>query len=108
MLSQDPRPGGKAEKGSTVKLTVAKEPAAGRGPRRRPARPRTTRSTRSRTRASAWPRKARTSTTPTQDGVVLSQSPSGGKAKRGSKVTITVGTFDRRHDRADTDAPGHG
>jgi eukaryotic-like serine/threonine-protein kinase len=92
VLSQDPRGGGKADKGSAVTLTVAKQPSDAPVPDE---------TGKSDTDAVNDLQDAgfRVSITrqDTQnlddDGNVLSQDPSGGRAKKGSTVTIVVGRF---------------
>jgi eukaryotic-like serine/threonine-protein kinase len=93
VLSQNPAGGSQAAKGATVTLTVAKAPAqtdvpdvtgedaadavrilSGRG--------------------FQVDQKSKTVDSPEGDGVVIAQSPSGGKADKGSTVTLTVGKFD--------------
>ena len=92
VLTQDPPPASKAEKDSIVKLTVAKEPQQVEVPDVTGQ----TQEDAANTLQDAGFRvsfKRQDVDTVDSDGVVLSQSPTGGKAKRGSKVTITVGNF---------------
>jgi eukaryotic-like serine/threonine-protein kinase len=92
VLSQSPEGGGKADKGSTVALTVAKEPTDAPVPDE---------TGKSDTDAVNDLQDAgfRVSITREdtqnldEDGVVLSQDPADGRAKKGSTVTITVGRF---------------
>jgi serine/threonine-protein kinase len=93
VLAQTPAAGTEADKGATVSITVAKEPA-------QVAVPDVTGS--SQTDASNALIDAgfkpsvttREVTDKAEDGIVLRQSPSGGgQAKRGSTVTITVGQY---------------
>ena len=92
VLTQDQALGSKVEKDSIVKLTVAKEP-------QQVEVPDTTGQTQDDALNALQDAGFRVATkrqdvdTVDSDGVVLSQSPTGGKAKRGSKVTITVGNF---------------
>jgi beta-lactam-binding protein with PASTA domain len=104
VLSQDPAASGNRAKGSTVTITVGKEPAevdvpdvTGQG----------------RLAATAALQKAGFEVTqapqPTgeraQDLHVISQDPSGAKAKKGSTVTITVGQYDATLDQGTTTTP---
>jgi eukaryotic-like serine/threonine-protein kinase len=92
VLSQSPKGGGQAPKGSPVTLTVAKEPSqidvpdvTGEDQGDAIAR-----------LSSAGfriQRQEKDVDSPEGDGVVISQDPSGGKAKKGSPVTIVVGKF---------------
>jgi eukaryotic-like serine/threonine-protein kinase len=93
VLSQDPKGGGQAPKGSVVTLTVAKEPT-------QVAVPDVTGEDQGTAIAELSgagfeiQRKEKDVDSPEGDGVVIEQSPTGGdKAKRGSQVTITVGRF---------------
>jgi eukaryotic-like serine/threonine-protein kinase len=93
VLAQDPKGGGQVDSGSAIALTVAKEPS-------QTAVPDVTGED-----ADAAIRKlssmgfevdpqSRDVPTPDGDGVVIEQTPpGGGKAKKGSKVTIVVGKF---------------
>jgi serine/threonine-protein kinase len=93
VLRQDPGAGGKADKGSTVALVVAKTPATTKVP-----------NTVGEDEASAIAEIQgagfkvsidRVSVPDElQDGTVVSQDPSGGSAKTGSTVTIGVGRYD--------------
>jgi serine/threonine-protein kinase len=104
VLAQDPAASGNRAKGSTVTITVGKEPAevdvpdvTGQG----------------RLAATAALTKAGFEVTqapqPTgdrsQDLHVISQDPSGSKAKKGSTVTITVGQYDATLDQGTTTTP---
>jgi beta-lactam-binding protein with PASTA domain/predicted Ser/Thr protein kinase len=104
VLAQDPAASGNRAKGSTVTITVGKEPAevdvpdvTGQG----------------RLAATAALQKAGFEVTqspqPTgersQDLHVISQDPSGAKAKKGSTVTITVGQYDATLDQGTTTTP---
>jgi beta-lactam-binding protein with PASTA domain/tRNA A-37 threonylcarbamoyl transferase component Bud32 len=92
VLSQNPKGGGQAPKGSTVTLTVAKEPSqidvpdvTGEDQGDAIAR-----------LSSAGfeiQRKEKDVDSPEGDGVVIEQDPASGKAKKGSTVTIVVGKF---------------
>jgi eukaryotic-like serine/threonine-protein kinase len=92
VLSQNPSSGTSSGKGSTVTITVAKAPPQAEvpdvtGQRRGPAT--------STLRSAGF--KVVVNEQPTQDegedGTVIDQSPSGGKADQGSTVTITIGRF---------------
>ncbi|MFA9270155.1 MAG: Stk1 family PASTA domain-containing Ser/Thr kinase [Baekduiaceae bacterium] len=93
VLSQNPAGGARAKRGSRVNLVVAAEPA-------QVAVPDVT--GRSQANATSTLRNAgfdvNVTTTdvdsPDEDDRVQRQSPSGGRAERGSTVTITVGVFD--------------
>jgi serine/threonine-protein kinase len=104
VLSQDPAASGNRAKGSTVTITVGKEPAevdvpdvTGQG----------------RLAATAALEKAgfEVAQTPqptgerSQDLHVISQDPSGAKAKKGSTVTITVGQYDATLGQGTTTTP---
>jgi len=93
VLSQDPGAGSQAGRGSTVTLTVARQPQQVTVP-----------NTVGQSQSSALSALADAGLTPivggtqpvtnqAQDGKVVAQEPSGGKAKRGARVTITVGKF---------------
>ncbi len=93
VLSQSPAPGTQAAKGSAVDLTVAKAPSQVDVP-----------DITGETQDVATQRlsgagfevvtKQRVVDSEEGDGVVLDQNPSGGKADKGSKVTITIGKFE--------------
>jgi serine/threonine-protein kinase len=92
VLRQDPAAGSRAKRGSRVAIVVAAEPAEVAVPNV------TGRSQASATRTlreAGFEVGVRTTEvdTPDEDGLVQSQSPSGGRAERGSAVTITVGEF---------------
>ena len=93
MLSQDPGAGSLAGRGSTVTLTVARQPQQVTVP-----------NTVGQSESSALSALADAGLTPivgatqpvtdqARDGKVVAQEPGGGKAKRGARVTITVGKF---------------
>jgi serine/threonine-protein kinase len=93
VLSQDPGAGSLAARGATVTLTVARQPQQVTVP-----------NTVGQSQSSALSALADAGLTPivggiqpvtnqAQDGKVVAQDPRGGKAKRGTKVTITVGQF---------------
>ena len=89
VLAQSPGGGGRASRGATVTLTVAKEPAAKRVPDVTGAAA----GEAEQTLTAAGFRVTQveqTVTDPAEDGVVLSQDPSG-SAPAGSTVTLTVG-----------------
>ena len=93
VLSQGPKSGTQIDSGSTVALTVAKEPAAAPVPdvtgEDSPDAIRKLSSM-----GFEVDPQTRDVDTPDGDGVVIEQSPTGGtKAKKGSKVTIVVGKF---------------
>jgi serine/threonine-protein kinase len=93
VVKQDPGPGSKIDKGSTVTLAVAKQP-------QQVDVPDVTGETQADavTRLSKEGFEIRTREQPVDsqegDGVVLEQNPAAGRANRGSTVTITVGKFD--------------
>ncbi len=86
VLSQSPKGGGQAPKGSPVTLTVAKEPSQ-TGEDQGDAIARLS--------AAGFEiqRKEKDVDSPEGDGVVVEQDPASGKAKKGSTVTIVVGKF---------------
>jgi serine/threonine-protein kinase len=93
VLSQNPRSGGEVDSGSTVELTVAKESS-------QVAVPDVTGEDAPAAVAAlsgqgfVIDQQSRDVDSPDGDGVVLEQTPAGGKkAKKGSKVTIVVGKF---------------
>jgi serine/threonine-protein kinase len=93
VLAQSAKAGTQIDSGSTIELTVAKEPS------QIPV-PDTTGEDAPAAIAAlsgqgfAIDQQSRDVTTPDNDGVVLEQTPAGGKkAKKGSKVTIVVGKF---------------
>jgi len=93
VLSQNPSGGGKIDAGSTIALTVAKAPSQVPVPdvtgEDAPAAIAALSG-----QGFVIDQQSRDVPTPDGDGVVLEQSPSGGKkAKKGSKVTIVVGKF---------------
>jgi eukaryotic-like serine/threonine-protein kinase len=94
VLSQDPAAGTQAARGSTVTITVARQ-----------AQQVTVPNTVGQNQSSALSALADAGLTPivggtqpvtnqSDDGKVVAQDPSGGKVKRGTKVTITVGQFE--------------
>jgi eukaryotic-like serine/threonine-protein kinase len=93
VLSQNPKSGARIDAGSTVALTVAKEPSQVTVPdvtgEDAPAAIAALSGA-----GFVIDQQSRDVNTPDGDGVVLEQSPTGGKkAKKGSKVTIVVGNF---------------
>jgi beta-lactam-binding protein with PASTA domain/tRNA A-37 threonylcarbamoyl transferase component Bud32 len=92
VLSQSPKGGGQAPKGSAVTLTVAKEPS-------QIDVPDVTGEDQGDAIASLSSagfriqRQEKDVDSPEGDGVVVEQDPPGGKAKKGSVVTIVVGKF---------------
>ncbi len=93
VLSQDPGAGSQAARGSTVTITVARQSQQVSVP-----------NTVGQDQSSALSTLADAGLTPivggtepvtnqSDDGKVVAQDPSGGKVKRGTKVTITVGQF---------------
>lgn len=93
VLAQNPKAGGRIDSGSTIALTVAKEPSQVPVPdvtgEDAPAAIAALSG-----QGFVIDQQSRDVPTPDGDGVVLEQSPSGGKkAKKGSKVTIVVGKF---------------
>jgi eukaryotic-like serine/threonine-protein kinase len=92
VLSQNPKSGTQADSGSTVALTVAKEPTQVDVPdvtgEDSPV------AVRELSKAGfEVDQQSRDVDSPEGDGVVIEQSPPSGKAKKGSKVTIVVGHF---------------
>jgi eukaryotic-like serine/threonine-protein kinase len=93
VLSQNPKSGGRIDSGSTIALTVAKEPSQVPVPdvtgEDAPAAIAALSG-----QGVVIDQQSEDVPTPDGDGVVLEQSPTGGKkAKKGSKVTIVVGKF---------------
>jgi serine/threonine-protein kinase len=93
VLSQNPKGGTQADVGATVALTVAKEPTQVEVPdvtgEDAPAAVRTLSG-----QGFEVDQQSRDVNSPEGDNVVIEQSPAGGgKAKKGSKVTIVVGKF---------------
>jgi beta-lactam-binding protein with PASTA domain/tRNA A-37 threonylcarbamoyl transferase component Bud32 len=93
VLSQNPKSGARIDTGSTIALTVAKEPS-------QVAVPDVTGEDSAAAIAAlsgggfVIDQQSKDVPTPDGDGVVLQQTPAGGKkAKKGSKVTIVVGKF---------------
>jgi serine/threonine-protein kinase len=93
VLSQNPQGGTQADAGSTVTLTVAKEPTDVTVPD--VTGEDSTDAVRSLSgQGFEVDQQSRDVNSPEGDGVVIEQSPAGGgKAKKGSKVTIVVGKF---------------
>jgi serine/threonine-protein kinase len=92
VLAQVPAGGGRAPKGSTVTLTVAKAPADAPVP---DETGKTDTQAVSDLQDAGFKVKITRQDTQNldEDGVVLSQTPSSGRAKKGSEVTIVVGRF---------------
>jgi len=92
VLSQDPKGGAQAPKGSVVTLTVAKEPAQADVP---DVTGEDQGDAIARLSGAGFEiqRKEKDVDSPEGDGVVIEQDPPSGKAKRGSTVTIVVGKF---------------
>jgi eukaryotic-like serine/threonine-protein kinase len=92
VLAQDPAGGGKAPKGSTVTLTVAKGPPDVTVP---DMTGETVGSAVRRLSKEGFEVDQTTQDVNSQegDGIVIDQSPKTGKAKKGSKVTIVVGRY---------------
>jgi beta-lactam-binding protein with PASTA domain/tRNA A-37 threonylcarbamoyl transferase component Bud32 len=93
VLSQNPKSGGRIDAGSTIALTVAKAPSEVPVPdvtgEDAPAAIAALSG-----QGFVIDQQSKDVPTPDGDGVVLEQSPTGGKkAKKGSKVTIVVGKF---------------
>jgi eukaryotic-like serine/threonine-protein kinase len=93
VLSQSPAGGSQVGRGTTVTITVARQPQQVTVP-----------NTVGQSQSSALTALADAGltpivggtqpvTNPSEDGKVVAQNPSGGKVKRGTKVTITVGQF---------------
>jgi serine/threonine-protein kinase len=93
VLSQNPKSGGRIDSGSTISLTVAKAPSQVPVPDVTGEDAATAIAALS-GQGFVIDQQSKDVPTPDGDGVVLEQSPSGGKkAKKGSKVTIVVGKF---------------
>jgi serine/threonine-protein kinase len=93
VLSQNPRSGGRIDAGSTIALTVAKAPSQVAVPDVTGEDAPTAIAALS-GQGFVIDQQSKDVPTPDGDGVVLEQSPTGGrKAKKGSKVTIVVGKF---------------
>ena len=92
VLSQTPAPATKVDKGSSVALVVARQPSQTAVPNVLGQDGDAAQST---IQDAGFKVAVSTQDTAdqTQDGVVLSQNPAGGKAKRGSTVAIVVGRF---------------
>jgi serine/threonine-protein kinase len=92
VLSQNPKAGSKADSGSVVALTVAKESAQVEVPDVTGEDQAT--AVRELSKAGfEINQQSRNVDSPEGDGVVIEQNPPNGKAKRGSSVTIVVGKF---------------
>jgi serine/threonine-protein kinase len=94
VTAQDPLPGEQIDKGSTVTITVAKEPADESVP---DVIDLEVNDAIEALQDAGFKVRQRTETvdTPDEDGVVLDQDPpSGASRPRGSRVTVTVGRFD--------------
>src|SRR5262249_55793451 len=94
VLEQDPAAGTKLVKGKTVKLTVAKEPAPVEVPdvsgQTQDEATKTLDAAGFKVRVEEGP-----ADTPEQEGTVIEQDPAAGdEAKKGSRVTITIGKFE--------------
>ncbi len=108
VLAQSPGGGQQVDEGSTVALTVAKEPAQVdvtdvTGETVEDAVRRLSKD------GFEVDQKQKDVDSPEGDGVVISQSPSGGKARKGSTVTLTVGRYKAPADTTPTTttpAPG--
>jgi eukaryotic-like serine/threonine-protein kinase len=92
VLAQNPRSGGQADSGSTVALTVAKEPTQVDVPDVTGEDVGTAVQELSKAGFEV-DQQSRDVDSPEGDNVVIEQSPPNGKAKKGSKVTIVVGNF---------------
>jgi serine/threonine-protein kinase len=92
VLSQNPKGGGQADSGSTVNLTVAKEPTQVDVPDVTGEDVATAVKELS-SQGFEIDQQTRDVDSPEGDGVVIEQNPPNGKAKKGSKVTIVVGKF---------------
>jgi serine/threonine-protein kinase len=93
VLSQNPKSGGRIDAGSTIALTVAKAPSQVPVPDVTGEEAATAITALSK-QGFVIDQQSKDVPTPDGDGVVLQQSPSGGKkAKKGSTVTIVVGKF---------------
>ena len=92
VLAQDPKAGGRAVNGSTVTITVAKEPERIDVPdvTGKPEGEAIEELSSAGFTVRTVPKEVKS---PDDDGVVLEQAPAPGKAKKGSRVTITVGRF---------------
>jgi len=94
VLSQDPAPGTKVDKGSAVSIVVAKEPSEVTVPSVKGDEESEAVAALSSAGLEVDVQDAPVDQ-PSQDGKVLSQTPAGGsKLARGKRVTITVGRFD--------------
>ena len=93
VLAQDPKGGGQVDSGSTIALTVAKEPSQAAVPDVTGEDGDVAIRKLSSMGFEVDPQ-TRDVDSPDGDGVVIEQTPTGGtKAKKGSKVTIVVGRF---------------
>ena len=93
VLSQDPGPGSQVGRGTTVTLTVARQPQQVSVPNTVGQTQSSAESTLSDAGLSPVVGRTQPVTNQSDDGKVVAQQPSGGKVKRGSRVTLTVGRF---------------
>jgi serine/threonine-protein kinase len=105
VISQDPAGGTQLKKGGRVSLVVAKEPAQSEVPDVTGENEDDAIAILSKAGFEVR-RVTQDVGTEDGDGVVLEQSPAGGKAKKGSRVTITVGRFDASQAPTDPSDPG--
>ena len=93
VLSQDPAPNARAPKGSTVRLTVAKEAEEAEVP---DVVGKEEGEAIDDLQEAGFDVRIRETPvdTPDEDGIVQSQSPSGGRLRKGARVTVVVGSFD--------------
>jgi serine/threonine-protein kinase len=104
VLSQNPASGQRIDKGSTVTVTVAKQP---QDVEVTDVTGETQSDAVRRLSKDGFQIKIVEKAVPTQedDGVVIEQDPGGGKARRGSTVTLTVAKFDPSLAPGQTTAP---
>jgi eukaryotic-like serine/threonine-protein kinase len=93
VLSQSPAAGSQAGRGSTVTITVARQPQQVTVPNTVGQSQSTALTALADAGLTPIVGGTQPVTNPSQDGKVVAQDPSGGKVKRGTKVTITVGQF---------------
>jgi serine/threonine-protein kinase len=106
VLSQNPSSGGRIDAGSTIALTVAKAPSQVPVPDVTGEDAPTAIAALS-GQGFVIDQQSKDVPTPDGDGVVLQQSPTGGKkAKKGSKVTIVVGKFNPNLNPGDATTTG--
>ena len=91
--SQDPGSGSQVGRGTTVTLTVARQPQQVSVPNTVGQTQSSAESTLSDAGLSPVVGRTQPVTNQSDDGKVVAQQPSGGKVKRGSRVTLTVGRF---------------